>query len=206
MGAPRSVRRGPLTRRRWLRAAPLAALAVAVSLLVPSAGRAVPGGRVTLVSSSAALAGNPAEELAKLEAQAAKLSRLYRGDLVLLTDAENAARVTLGQVTRLQGRLDQARQEVARLAAASYLGGGDAQRMVDQAGTLQYLAGQRTAQEDSLAKLIEAGKRAQQVTEARIADLRTLIRDLTGQRHKVAALIAKFQPESPVIGGSSVTP
>jgi len=217
MGAPRSVRRGPPTRRRWLRAAPLAALAVAVSLLVPAAGRAVPGGRVTLVSSSAALAGNPAEELAKLEAQAAKLSRLYRGDLVLLTDAENAARVTLGQVTRLQGRLDQARQEVARLAAASYmdgvqdptvmiLGGGDAQRMVDQAGTLQYLAGQRTAQEDSLAKLIEAGKRAQQVTEARIADLRNLIKDLTGQRHKVAALIAKFQPESPVIGGSSVTP
>ena len=60
MGAPRSVRRGPLVRRRWLRAAPLAALAVAVSLLVPSAGRAVPGGRATLVSSSAALAGNPA--------------------------------------------------------------------------------------------------------------------------------------------------
>jgi hypothetical protein len=216
MGAPRSVRRGPLTRRRWLRAAPLAALAVAVSLLVPSAGRAVPGGRATLVSSSAALAGSPAEELAKLEAQAAKLSRLYRGDLVLLTDAENAARVTLGQVTRLQGRLDQAKQEVARLAAASYmdgvqdptvmiLGGGDAQRMVDQAGTLQYLAGQRTAQEDSLAKLIEAGQRAQQVTEARIADLRTLIKDLTGQRHKVAALIAKFVPESPVLG-NSVTP
>src|SRR6185312_13920606 len=136
MRALSSARHGPLARRRWLRAAPLAALA-----------------------------GNPAEELAKLEAQAAKLSRLYRGDLVLLTDAENAAKVTLGQVTRLQGRLAQARQEVARLAAASYmdgvqdptvmiLGGGDAQRMVDQAGTLQYLAGQRTAQEDSLAKLI----------------------------------------------------
>ena len=169
MGAPRSVRRGPLVRRRWLRAAPLAALAVAVSLLVPSAGRAVPGGRATLVSSSAALAGNPAEELAKLEAQAAKLSRLYRGDLALLDDAENAAKVTLGQVVRLQGKLDQARQEVARLAAASYmdgvqdptvviLGGGDTQRLLDQAGTLEYLAEQRTAREDSLATLIEAGR------------------------------------------------
>ncbi len=216
MGAPRSVRRGPPARRRWLRAAPLAALAVAVSLLVPSAGRAVPGGRATLVSSSAALAGNPAEELAKLEAQAAKLSRLYRGDLALLDDAENAAKVTLGQVVRLQGKLDQARQEVARLAAASYmdgvqdptmviLGGGDAQRLLDQAGTLEYLAEQRTAREDSLAKLIEAGQRAQQATEARITDLRTLISDLTGQRHKVAALIAKFVPESPVIG-DSITP
>src|SRR5215471_11897249 len=83
MGAPRAIRPTSwLVRRRWLRAAPLAALAVAVSLLVPSAGRAVPGGRATLISSSAALAGNPAEELAKLEAQAAKLSRQYRGDLV----------------------------------------------------------------------------------------------------------------------------
>jgi len=216
MRAPRSVRRAPLVRRRWLRAAPLAVLAVAVSLLVPSAGRAAPGGRATLVSSSAALAGNPAQELAKLEARAAKLSRQYRGDLVLLDDAENAAQVTLGQVVRLQGRLDQARQEVARLAAASYmdgvqdptvviLGGGDAQRLLDQAGTLQYLAEQRTAQEDSLAKLIEAGQRAQQVTESRIADLRSLISDLSGQRHKVAALIAKFVPESPVLG-NSVTP
>jgi hypothetical protein len=217
MAAPRSARRGPATRGRWLRAAPLAALAVAVSLLVPSAGRAVPGGRATLVSSSAALAGNPAAELAKLEAQAAKLSRLYRGDLVLLTDAENAAKVTLGQVTRLQAKLAEARQEVARLAAASYmdgvqdptvviLAGGDTQRLLNQAGTLEYLAEQRTARERSLGKLIEAGQRAQQVTEARIADLRALIKDLTGQRHKVAALIAKFQPESPVIGGDSVTP
>jgi hypothetical protein len=189
---------------------------VAVSLLVPSAGRAVPGGRATLVSSSAALAGNPAEELAKLEAQAAKLSRQYRGDLALLDDAENAAKVTLGQVVRLQGKLDQARQEVARLAAASYmdgvqdptvviLAGGDTQRLLDQAGTLEYLAEQRTAQEDSLAKLIEAGQRAQQATEDRITDLRNLISDLTGQRHKVAALIAKFVPESPVIG-DSITP
>jgi hypothetical protein len=216
MGALNSARRGPLARGRWSRAAPLAALAVAVSLLVPSAGRAVPGGRATLVSSSAALAGNPAEELAKLEAQAAKLSRQYRGDLALLDDAENAAKVTLGQVVRLQGKLDQARQEVARLAAASYmdgvqdptvviLAGGDTQRLLDQAGTLEYLAEQRTAQEDSLAKLIEAGQRARQATEDRITDLRTLISDLTGQRHKVAALIAKFVPESPVIG-DSITP
>jgi hypothetical protein len=189
---------------------------VAVSLLVPSAGRAAPGGRVTLVSSSAALAGNPADELAKLEARAAKLSAQYRGDLVLLTDAEKAARVGLTRVTRLQGQLGQARQEVARLAAASYmdgvqdptvaiLGGGDVQTMLSQAGTLEYLANQRTAREDSLGKLILAGQRAQQVTQARIADLRTLVNDLSGQRHKVAALIAKFRPESPVIGGN-VTP
>jgi hypothetical protein len=208
-----SARRGPLAPRR---AVPLAALAVAVSLLVPSAGRAVPVGRATLLSFSAALAANPAQELAKLEAQAARLSRQYRGDLVLLTDAENAAKVTLGQVVRLQGQLGRARQEVARLAAATYmdgvldptiviLGGGDAQRLLDQAGTLEYLAEQRTAREQSLAKLIEAGQRAQQVTESRIADLRSLISDLTGQRHKVAALIAKFQPESPVIG-ASITP
>jgi hypothetical protein len=203
--------------RRWLRAAPLAAVAVAVSLLVPSAGRAVPAGRAALVSASAPLTKDPAAELSRLEAQAAKLSRLYRGDLVLLTDAENAARTTVTRVVKLRGQLARARQEIARLAAASYmdgvqdptiviLGGGDVQKMLSQAGTLEYLAEQRTARERSLGQLVTAGQRAEQVTETRIADLRNLVSDLSGQRHKVAALIAKFQPESPVIGGDSVTP
>jgi hypothetical protein len=216
MVAPHSTRRRPRSPRVWLRAVPLAAAAVGLSLLVPSAGRAVPSGRATLVSSSSALARNPAEELARLEAQAARLTRLYHGDLVLLTDAENAAKTTVSQLGKLSGQLAHARQEVARLAAASYmdgvqdptiviLGGGDAQRLLNQAGTLQYLAGQRTDKEKSLGLLVTAGQRAEQVTEARIADLRSLISNLSGQRHKVAALIAKFQPESPVIGGN-VTP
>jgi hypothetical protein len=217
MGALPSARRVVSRRRRWLRAAPLAAVAVAISVLVPAAGRAVPGDRAALVSASAPLARNPAAELSRLESRAAKLTSLYRGDLVLLTDAENAAKKTVARVVALRGQLDQARREVARLAAASYmdgvqdptiviLGGGDTQRMLDQAGTLQYLAEQRTAKERSLGQLITAGQRAEQVTESRITDLRNLINDLSGQRHKVAALIAKFQPESPVIGGSSVTP
>ena len=74
MGAQRSARRRSLIRGQWPRAATLAAMAVAVSLLAPSAGHAHPGAPATLVS-SAAPAANPAQELARLEARAARLSQ-----------------------------------------------------------------------------------------------------------------------------------
>ena len=72
-----------------------------------------------------------------------------------------------------------------------------------EAETLQYLGQQRTAREHGLSRLITAEQRAVQATQAKIADLRRLITSLSGQRHKVAALIAKFQPESPVTGPAS---
>jgi hypothetical protein len=215
MGAPRSTQRGSLIRGQWLRAATLGAMAVVISLLAPSAGQAHPDGQATLVS-SAAPAGNPAAQLARLEAQAARLSRQYRGELVVLTDAEGAARTTVASVVRLRRQLADARQKVARIAAASYmggiqdptlalLGGGDTQRVLREADTLEYLGQQRSAREQALSRLITAEQRAVQATEAKIADLRRLVTALTGQRRQVAALIARFQPQSPVIG-DNITP
>jgi hypothetical protein len=215
MTAPRSAQRGSLLRGRWVRAAALAAMAVVVSLLAPSAGHARPGTPATLVS-SAGPAASPAQELARLEARAARLSKQYRGELVVLTDAESAARTTVRSVTRLRRQLAAARQQVVRIAAASYmggiqdptlalLGGGDPQQVISEADTLQYLGQQRTSREQALSRLITAEQRAVRATQAKIADLRRLITAVSGQRHQVAALIAKFQPESPVIG-ASITP
>jgi hypothetical protein len=215
MEARRSAQRWPLIRGQWPRAAALAALAVVISLLAPAAGQAHPGARVTLVS-SASPAGHPAQQLARLEARAAKLSKQYRGDLVVLNDAESAARTTVASVTRLRHQLADAHRKVGRIAAASYmggiqdptlalLGGGDPQRVLSEADTLEYLGQQRSAREQALSRLVVAEQRAAQATQARIADLRRLVTALSGQRHQVAALIAKCQPESPVIG-ASITP
>ena len=81
------ARGGSVARRRWLGALAAAAVFI-VSLLVPSAGRAAPG--------AAGIQGLPAAnspgELARLEARAARLTQQYRGQLVLLTDAESAVR------------------------------------------------------------------------------------------------------------------
>jgi hypothetical protein len=212
--ATRRAQRGLTLRGHWLRAAVLAGMVV-VSLLMPSAGRAVPVARTT-PAASALSSANPGQEFARLEARAAKLSRQYRGQVVVLAGAESAARTTIARARRASRRLSDARQHVGQIAAASYigvrenptvliLGGGSGQRMLRKASTLEYLARQRTITEQSLSRLVAAEQRAEQAAQAKITDLRHRLTALTGQRRHVAALMAKFRPQSPVIG-DNITP
>jgi hypothetical protein len=214
VGALRSARHGSLIRRNWLRAVALAAVVV-VWLQMPWAGRVVPAARATLAA-SAGPAGNPSDELARLEARAARLSRQYRGQVVMLTEAETAAKETMASVVRLRRQTGYAHRQVARIAAASFigvvqdptlviLGGGDAQRMLQKAATLEYLSRQRSAREQALLRLLAAEQRAEHAARAKIAELSRLLTTLASQRQKVAALMARFQPQSPV-NGDNVTP
>ena len=143
------ARGGSVARRRWLGAVAAAAIFI-VSLLVPSAGNAAPDARAVPGAGALSAANSPGE-LARLEARAARLTRQYRGQLVLLTDAESAARSALARAARLRRQLGTARQEVARIAAASYMGGvrdpmtvimsgGNNQRMLQDAATLQFVS------------------------------------------------------------------
>ena len=209
---PFDVARGnSVARRRWLGALAAAAVFI-VSLLVPSAGRAAPG--------AAGIQGLPAAnspgELARLEARAVRLTQQYRGQLVLLTDAESAVRSALVRAQRLRHRLGVARQEVARIAAASYMGGaadpmtvimsgGNGERMLRDAATLQFVSTQRGAEERALAQLMADEQQAQQAARSKMAELRRQVTALAGQRRKVDALMARFRPESPVIG-DNITP
>ena len=205
------ARGGSVARRRWLGALAAAAVFI-VSLLVPSAGRAAPG--------AAGIQGLPAAnspgELARLEARAVRLTQQYRGQLVLLTDAESAVRSALVRAQRLRHRLGVARQEVARIAAASYMGGaadpmtvimsgGNGERMLRDAATLQFVSTQRGAEERALAQLMADEQQAQQAARSKMAELRRQVTALAGQRRKVDALMARFRPESPVIG-DNITP
>ena len=208
------ARGGSAARRRWLGA--LAAAAVfTVSLLVPSAGRAAPDVRAVPAAGALAAANSPGE-LARLEARAARLTRQYRGQLVLLTDAESAAKSALARAHRLRVQLGTARKEVARIAAASYMGGVqdpmtvimsgvNSQRMLHDAATLQFVTAQRGVRERALAQLMTAQQQAERAARAKMAELRRQVNALVGQRRQVAALMAKFRPESPVIG-DSITP
>jgi len=203
-----------VARRRWLGAVAAAAIFV-VSLLVPSAGNAAPDARAVPGVGALSAANSPGE-FARLEARAARLTRQYRGQLVLLTDAESAARSALAKAHRLRRQLGTARQEVARIAAASYMGGvrdpmtvimsgGNSPRMLQDAATLQFVTTQRGAKERALAQLMAAGQQAEQAARAKMAELRRQVTALAGQRRKVDALMAKFRPESPVIG-DNITP
>jgi hypothetical protein len=212
-----AVARCSFLRMAGRRLAVLAAI-VAGSLFVPFAGDAAPASRSAPAAPAARLLPADAHvTLAKLEARAAKLSRQYRGEIVKLTDTAAAAKKAAGQALAASRRLARARSQVARLAAASYMdsgldpslalmSSGDPQRALDRTETVAYLSRQRGIRAQQLQQLAVAGSRAEQDAQAKVAALRTLIATLVSQRRTVERLMAKFQPQSPTIGGDRITP
>ena len=216
MGLHCSTRGGWAARPRWARAAVVAALLTALPLVVSAARSTAADAARGARDLQLAPAGDPARELAGLEAQAARLARQYRGEVVQLTDADQAAKAAVARVVRLRRELGQAHRDVARLAAAAYmagvqdpavaiLGAGDPQRILQHSATIDYIARQRSAQQRSLERFMASEQRAEQDARDRVAGLRRVVAQLVSQRHKVAALIARFHPQSLVIG-DSITP
>ena len=213
-----SAQRRPAGRIRWLGGAAVTTAMVIAALVTPSAGSVVQPGRVRLDASAVQQfpAANSPGQLARLEARAAKLSRQYRGELVVLTDAESAAKTAIAKARPLRRQLGREQRQIASLAAASYmggaqdpavviLGGDNSQRMLQDSATLEYVTRQRSAREHALMLYMAAEQRAEQAAQAKVAQLRRLLTTLASQRRKVDALMARFQPQSPVIG-PNITP
>ena len=130
--------------------------------------------------------------LARLEARAARLSRQYRGQLVNLTAAAVTAAAATGRARRLRRKLVSTQRQFGRLAAASYmsngldpvlalLSGGDPQRALDRASTLEYLAQQRSAKQDRLQRLVLADSHAEQEGRQRRGRPLHAVRHVAGQ-------------------------
>ena len=206
----------------WLRRAArgwggVAVVAVACSLVASSARAAAPAAQLARDGAAGRLlhADGPTP-LAQLEAQAAKLSRQYRGQLEILTGAETDAETAAARVRRLDGQLAAAHRRLARFAAASYMGsapdqalaflaGGDPEQVLGRSATIEYLARQRDAREQQLQQLTDAGKQAEQAAKAKVAGLRQMVATLVGQQQRIKRLLAQFHPQSPVIG-DNITP
>lgn len=198
--------------RRTLRARSAAVSAiVAGSFLLPSAGDAAPARPDVAMT-----AADAHVTLARLEARAVKLSRQYRGELETLAGADADAKTAAAQARQLRSRLDVSRHQIARLAAASYISGGTDDRLLalfsgqpgrvlDRSAFIIYLARQRTARQRALRHLMLASQSADQATAAKVAALRRMITALENQRQTVRHLLAKFRPQSPVIG-PNITP
>jgi hypothetical protein len=193
------------------------AVAVACSLLASSAQAAAPTAQLARDSAVGALlhADAPAQ-LARLEARAAELSRQYRGQLEVLTGAETAAQAAAARVLLLDRQLAAAHRQLARLAAASYMGGavdpalmlstdGDPRQVLGRSAIIEYLAQQRDARVQELQQLTVAGKHAEQAAQDKVAGLRQMVVALVGQQQRVKRLLAQFRPQSPTIG-DNITP
>src|SRR5215831_1649572 len=123
VGPHYSTRGGWVVRAGWARAAAVATLLAALPLVVSGARSAAAEAASGAADLQLAPVGDPARELAGLEAQAARLARQYRGEVVQLTDADRAAKVAVARVVRLRRELGRAHRDVARLAAAGYMAG-----------------------------------------------------------------------------------
>jgi hypothetical protein len=134
----------------------------------------------------------------------------------MLTGAETAAEAAAARVLLLDRQLAAAHRQLARLAAASYMGGvpdqalaflagGDPQQVLGRSAAVEYLARRRDAREQELQRLTVAGKRAQQAAQAEVAGLRQMVAALAGQQQRIRRLLAQFQPQSPTIG-DNITP
>jgi hypothetical protein len=193
------------------------AVAVACSLLASSARAAAPAALLARDSAAARLlhADTPTP-LAQLEARAAELAKQYRGQLETLSGAKTAAETAARRVQVLNGQLDAAHRQLARLAAASYMGSppdqalaffadGDPQQVLGRSATIEYLARQRDAREQHLQTLTVAAQGARQAAEAKVAGLRQMVETLAGQQKQINHMLAQFRPQSPTIG-DSITP
>jgi hypothetical protein len=202
--------------RPAIRVAIVGALA-AGSLFTGSAAIGAPATGVSPRTPTVRLLTNDSHlTLARLEARAAKLSRQYRGQIVKLNDAVTAAKTTAAHALSLGRQLGSAQQQLARLAASYIAGGldpslailteGDPQRALDRTATVEYLARQRSIRAQGVQRLMVAANRAEKAARADVTELRGLIAKLVRQRRTVERLMAKFQPESPTIGGDRITP
>jgi len=193
------------------------AVAVACSLLASSARAAAPTAQQAQDGAAGwLLHANTPTPLDQLEARAAELSKQYRGQLDVLTGAETAAEAATARVLLLNRQLAAAHRQLARLAAASYIGGGsdpaltlstdgDPQQVLGKSSIIEYLAQQRNARVQELQQLTVAGKHAEQAAQAKVAGLRQLLDALVGQQQRVKRLLAQFRPQSPTIG-DNITP
>jgi hypothetical protein len=129
----------------------------------------------------------------------------------VLTGAESAAEAAAARVRVLDRQLAAAHRQLARLAAASYMGsapdqalaflaGGDPQQVLGRSATIEYLAQQRDAREQQLQRLTVAGQRAHQAAQVKVTGLRQMVATLAGQQERIKRLLAQFQPQSPTIG------
>ena len=204
--------------RRWLGRGlrtwgGVAAVAVACALLATSARAAAPA---ALAREGGLLHAGSPTPLDQLEAQAAELSKKYRGQLDVLSGAKADAEAAETRVRALDRQLDAEHRRLARLATASYEGsapdqalaffaGGDPQQVLGRSATIDYLAQQRDARDEQLHRLMVAGESARQGAQAKVAELQRMLASLAGQQDRVKHLLAQFRPQSPTIG-DSITP
>jgi hypothetical protein len=194
---------GPVSRLRG-GAAALAAAVAAATTLVPAPAAAAP------------VPMEPRESLDELLERSEGLSDEYHRDLLdmeaVIEDAENAAE----RADATRADVDDAQEQVRRLAVASYTSGGidpsltlfveeDPQDVIDQAQLVEHLSNANRDKVEQLEEAIERDEKAQENADEKVDVVRADLDELEAEREDVQGLIADF-PEQEMGGRYNITP
>lgn len=190
-------------RRAWKRCAVLVLIIGAAGALPPASGSA--GGL------PAEPKKNIKKELAKLKKRADALSKEYRGELIALNEAKDAAQRATGDADRLNQEWSSSRVIVGRLAASSYMTGGldtlplfssgDPGGLIRDAAVVEHLSSNNGRRVQNLQTLAAQANRSRLTAQTKLTEVRRQIAELEGQRERVKKLLAKYKPETPGGGG-----
>ncbi|MBW8484986.1 C40 family peptidase [Actinomadura sp. PM05-2] len=141
----------------------------------------------------------------KLADQLEQLTEQYNGLKVKLQQSQRAAEVATGNAARQQRALAGLRDDLARLAASSYMqqGGTDPvarlfadqepQAVLDQSSTLRYFATRDGSRVQGLIQAMQAAQRARDAAKERAAQVTALRARMDAQRKKVTALYERLR-------------
>ncbi|HEX2312569.1 MAG TPA: hypothetical protein VHJ17_02480 [Thermomonospora sp.] len=193
---------GGRRRRTAARWSALLAILVAAGALSPGAGTA---------GTLAGAPKDPEKELAKLKKRADQLAKEYRGELIALDEAKDAAERAADDARRFGREWETSRTVVGTLAAVSYMNGPvgtvplfagpDPGAMIRDAAVLEHLNASNGLRVRNLQVLAGQAEQSRRTAEAKVAEVREQIEDLEKQRKRVRALLAKYRPEPPSSGG-----
>lgn len=158
------------------------------------------------VSGSAArVPEEPKKEYAKLQKRADALSKEYRGELVSLEEAKNAAERAGADAARAARDYGAARAEIARLAAGSYMTGRldvipivtsmNSEGAIRDATMIEHLSRNNGRRVRNLETLTAQARQSRQTARTKLDVVRREVEDLEGQRSRVSKLLAKYKPE-----------
>lgn len=173
----------------------VAVVVAALLLTLPQSASADPGH------------GGPRAKLAHLEERAARLAEQYRGQLVQVDDLQHAARRAASQARGVRQELQQARQQVAQLAAEKYKTGGtgrtfrllmsgEPQAVLDRATTLDYLSKRTVRQIKTVQQLTVKARTSRRTAQSRVAEVRRELQRLEQNKARVQRLIERYQAQA----------
>ncbi|MCT9933523.1 hypothetical protein N5079_25240 [Planotetraspora sp. A-T 1434] len=155
---------------------------------------------------------DPQAKLRALTKEAAELSKAYRGEIISLEDAQQAAEKASKRVKKLKRDLRTAERQVAEFAQTSYINGGidDSQLFtmrvdLGTVSTMAYLSSQKTERLNHVKDLIAQQRKASKDADDEIDKLQAHIKELKAKRREVERRMAKFGFQAPD-AGSGLTP